>query len=167
MNNYFSFGEVKRFLPQACARHQGEEEGSSREWFPWQAYVCQNIPRHVLEATYGINIIKPREDEDPHRPPTSEELLTAYGCELWFILKHDQKIKLMREVVLWKDTNSEFFLSICHVIFQSWYFCFLCWPCLWSGLQVSGWMVASGPTCSGGEQSATWVVFYFIVLSAF
>lgn len=55
------------------------------------SYVCQNIPRHVLEATYGINIIKPREDEDPHRPPTSEELLTAYGCKLGFIRKREQK----------------------------------------------------------------------------
>eukprot|EP00061_Rhincodon_typus_P018747 g48051.t1 len=35
--------------------------------------------RHILEATYGINIIHPREDEDSNRQPTSEELLTAYG----------------------------------------------------------------------------------------
>ncbi|ELW50924.1 Large subunit GTPase 1 like protein [Tupaia chinensis] len=50
----------------------------------------QNIPRHVLEATYGINIIKPREDEDPLRPPTSEELLTAYGCMRGFMTAHGQ-----------------------------------------------------------------------------
>ncbi|KAG8515845.1 LOW QUALITY PROTEIN: Large subunit GTPase 1, partial [Galemys pyrenaicus] len=49
-----------------------------------------NIPRHVLEATYGINIIKPREDDDPHRPPTSEELLTAYGCMRGFMTAHGQ-----------------------------------------------------------------------------
>uniref|UniRef100_A0A8C6RYF8 Large subunit GTPase 1 homolog n=1 Tax=Nannospalax galili TaxID=1026970 RepID=A0A8C6RYF8_NANGA len=49
-----------------------------------------NIPRHVLEATYGINIIKPREDEDPYRPPTSEELLTAYGCMRGFMTAHGQ-----------------------------------------------------------------------------
>ncbi|XP_012874759.1 PREDICTED: large subunit GTPase 1 homolog [Dipodomys ordii] len=53
-------------------------------------YVCQNIPRRVLEATYGISIIKPREDEDPHRPPTSEELLTAYGCMRGFMTAHGQ-----------------------------------------------------------------------------
>ncbi|KAG7253312.1 hypothetical protein CRUP_035640, partial [Coryphaenoides rupestris] len=29
--------------------------------------------------TYGINIIRPREDEDPDRCPTSEEMLMAYG----------------------------------------------------------------------------------------
>ncbi|ERE75562.1 putative large subunit GTPase 1 like protein [Cricetulus griseus] len=49
-----------------------------------------NIPRHVLEATYGINIIKPGEDEDPYRPPTSEELLTAYGCMRGFMTAHGQ-----------------------------------------------------------------------------
>ncbi|ELW72897.1 Large subunit GTPase 1 like protein [Tupaia chinensis] len=52
--------------------------------------VCQNIPRHVLEATYSISIIKPREDEDPLRPPTSEELLTAYGCMPGFMTAHGQ-----------------------------------------------------------------------------
>ncbi|KAM4888820.1 large subunit GTPase 1 homolog [Thomomys bottae] len=49
-----------------------------------------NIPRYVLEATYGIHIIKPREDEDPHRPPTSEELLTAYGYMRGFMTAHGQ-----------------------------------------------------------------------------
>lgn len=47
-------------------------------------HVCQTIPRHVLEGTYGINIIRPREDEDPDRTPTYEEVLMAYGCELMF-----------------------------------------------------------------------------------
>uniref|UniRef100_A0A8C2MMQ0 Large subunit GTPase 1 homolog n=1 Tax=Cricetulus griseus TaxID=10029 RepID=A0A8C2MMQ0_CRIGR len=53
-------------------------------------HVPPNIPRHVLEATYGINIIKPGEDEDPYRPPTSEELLTAYGCMRGFMTAHGQ-----------------------------------------------------------------------------
>ncbi|XP_023559930.1 large subunit GTPase 1 homolog isoform X2 [Octodon degus] len=48
------------------------------------------IPRRVLEATYGISIPKPREDEDPHRPPTSEELLTAYGSMRGFMTAHGQ-----------------------------------------------------------------------------
>ncbi|ELK17622.1 Large subunit GTPase 1 like protein [Pteropus alecto] len=52
--------------------------------------LCKNIPRHVLEATYGIDIIKPREDEDPGRPPTSEELLTAYGHMRGFMTAHGQ-----------------------------------------------------------------------------
>ncbi|KAF3827434.1 hypothetical protein GH733_002920 [Mirounga leonina] len=53
-------------------------------------HVPPNIPRHVLEATYGINIIKPREDEDPCRLPTSEELLTAYGYMRGFMTAHGQ-----------------------------------------------------------------------------
>ncbi|XP_014638558.1 PREDICTED: large subunit GTPase 1 homolog [Ceratotherium simum simum] len=61
-----------------------------RDHIPPVSLVCQNIPRYVLEATYGINIIKPREDEDPHRPPTSEELLTAYGYMRGFMTAHGQ-----------------------------------------------------------------------------
>lgn len=61
-----------------------------RDHVPPVSLVCQNIPRRVLEATYGINIIKPGEDEDPYRPPTSEELLTAYGCMRGFMTAHGQ-----------------------------------------------------------------------------
>ncbi|KAH1165694.1 hypothetical protein KIL84_023253 [Mauremys mutica] len=50
----------------------------------------QHIPRYVLEATYGINIIRPREDEEPDRQPTSEELLTAYGYMRGFMTAHGQ-----------------------------------------------------------------------------
>ncbi|NWX46690.1 LSG1 GTPase, partial [Steatornis caripensis] len=57
--------------------------------FAW-AYVCQHIPRDILEATYGINIIRPREDEDPDRKPTAEELLTAYGYMRGFMTAHGQ-----------------------------------------------------------------------------
>ncbi|XP_013855331.1 large subunit GTPase 1 homolog isoform X2 [Austrofundulus limnaeus] len=52
--------------------------------------ICHTIPRHVLEGTYGINIIRPREDEDPDRPPTSEELLMAYGYMRGFMTAHGQ-----------------------------------------------------------------------------
>ncbi|NWI38734.1 LSG1 GTPase, partial [Picathartes gymnocephalus] len=57
--------------------------------FAW-AYVCQHIPRNILEATYGINIIRPREDEDPDRKPTAEELLMAYGYMRGFMTAHGQ-----------------------------------------------------------------------------
>ncbi|NWY31500.1 LSG1 GTPase, partial [Pheucticus melanocephalus] len=57
--------------------------------FTW-AHVCQHIPRNILEATYGINIIRPREDEDPDRKPTAEELLTAYGYMRGFMTSHGQ-----------------------------------------------------------------------------
>uniref|UniRef100_A0A4W5NAJ2 Large subunit GTPase 1 homolog n=1 Tax=Hucho hucho TaxID=62062 RepID=A0A4W5NAJ2_9TELE len=53
-------------------------------------HVCQTIPRDVLEGTYGINIIRPREDEDPDRIPNYEELLMAYGYMRGFMTTHGQ-----------------------------------------------------------------------------
>ncbi|KAI9555173.1 hypothetical protein GHT06_017688 [Daphnia sinensis] len=41
--------------------------------------IASLIPRSILESTYGIFIPKPSEGEDTNRPPTSEELLNAYG----------------------------------------------------------------------------------------
>uniref|UniRef100_A0A7N8WRY9 Large subunit GTPase 1 homolog n=1 Tax=Mastacembelus armatus TaxID=205130 RepID=A0A7N8WRY9_9TELE len=61
-----------------------------RDHVPANWHICQTIPRHVLEGTYGINIIRPREDEDPDRPPTSEELLMAYGYMRGFMTSHGQ-----------------------------------------------------------------------------
>lgn len=61
-----------------------------RDHVPPVSLVCQTIPRHVLEGTYGINIIRPREDEDPDRLPTSEEFLMAYGYMRGFMTSHGQ-----------------------------------------------------------------------------
>ncbi|XP_068175209.1 large subunit GTPase 1 homolog [Antennarius striatus] len=61
-----------------------------RDHVPAVSLVCQTIPRYVLEGTYGINIIRPREDEDPDRHPTSEELLMAYGYMRGFMTSHGQ-----------------------------------------------------------------------------
>ncbi|XP_068001734.1 large subunit GTPase 1 homolog isoform X2 [Melanerpes formicivorus] len=61
-----------------------------RDHVPPISLVCQHIPRNVLEATYGISIIRPREDEDPDRKPTAEELLTAYGSMRGFMTAHGQ-----------------------------------------------------------------------------
>ncbi|XP_062987774.1 large subunit GTPase 1 homolog [Elgaria multicarinata webbii] len=61
-----------------------------RDHVPPVSLVCQRIPRPILEATYGINIIRPREDEAPDRQPTSEELLTAYGYMRGFMTDHGQ-----------------------------------------------------------------------------
>ncbi|XP_058494415.1 large subunit GTPase 1 homolog [Solea solea] len=61
-----------------------------RDHVPAASLVCQLIPRHVLEGTYGINIIRPREDEDPDRPPSSEEMLRAYGYMRGFMTAHGQ-----------------------------------------------------------------------------
>ncbi|XP_073667924.1 large subunit GTPase 1 homolog [Paramisgurnus dabryanus] len=61
-----------------------------RDHVPAISFVCQTIPRAVLEGTYGINIIRPREDEDPDRIPTYEELLMAYGYMRGFMTAHGQ-----------------------------------------------------------------------------
>nr|XP_039249808.1 large subunit GTPase 1 homolog [Styela clava] len=52
--------------------------------------VCQRIPRQVLEVTYGINIAKPIDGEDESRPPTSQELLDAYGLMRGFMTSRGQ-----------------------------------------------------------------------------
>ncbi|OXB63982.1 hypothetical protein ASZ78_014746 [Callipepla squamata] len=57
---------------------------------PGRTKHFQHIPRNILEATYGINIVRPREDEDPDRKPTAEELLTAYGYMRGFMTAHGQ-----------------------------------------------------------------------------
>lgn len=61
-----------------------------RDHVPAVSFVCQTIPRQVMEGTYGINIIRPREDEDPDRPPTAEEMLMAYGYMRGFMTSHGQ-----------------------------------------------------------------------------
>ncbi|XP_019937026.2 large subunit GTPase 1 homolog [Paralichthys olivaceus] len=61
-----------------------------RDHVPAVSLICQTVPRHVLEGTYGVNIIRPREDEDPDRNPTSEELLMAYGYMRGFMTAHGQ-----------------------------------------------------------------------------
>ncbi|KAK7889348.1 hypothetical protein WMY93_024908 [Mugilogobius chulae] len=70
-----------------------------RDHVPAVSQISFTIPRHVLEGTYGINIIRPREDEDPERPPTSEELLTAYGCKALTFYKMGKIIALTIEIV--------------------------------------------------------------------
>ncbi|XP_035033104.1 large subunit GTPase 1 homolog [Hippoglossus stenolepis] len=61
-----------------------------RDHVPAVSLICQSVPRHVLEGTYGVNIIRPREDEDPNRNPSSEELLMAYGYMRGFMTAHGQ-----------------------------------------------------------------------------
>ncbi|XP_073482448.1 large subunit GTPase 1 homolog [Aquarana catesbeiana] len=61
-----------------------------RDHVPPISLIAQRIPRDVFEAIYGINIIRPREDEDQDRAPTSEELLFAYGYMRGFMTAHGQ-----------------------------------------------------------------------------
>lgn len=52
--------------------------------------VASLIPRAVLEDTYGLILPKPKESEDPDRPPTSEELLNAFGFNRGFMTQNGQ-----------------------------------------------------------------------------
>ncbi|NXK92821.1 LSG1 GTPase, partial [Formicarius rufipectus] len=61
-----------------------------RDHVPPISLISFHIPRNILEATYGISIIRPREDEDPDRKPTAEELLTAYGYMRGFMTAHGE-----------------------------------------------------------------------------
>ncbi|GAB1603812.1 large subunit GTPase 1 homolog [Argonauta hians] len=56
-----------------------------RDHVPPVGLVCQQIPRTILEDTYGIMIPKPDEFDDPSRPPTALELLNAYGAMRGFM----------------------------------------------------------------------------------
>ncbi|KAH9285227.1 Large subunit GTPase 1 -like protein [Echinococcus granulosus] len=51
-----------------------------RDCIPPIRVICEQIPREVLTALYGISIRPPKEFEDPNRPPTPHELLAAYAC---------------------------------------------------------------------------------------
>jgi len=57
-----------------------------RDHVPPTSLVCSYIPRDVLGATYSIMIPKPSKDDiNPHRPPTAEEFLIAYGAMRGFM----------------------------------------------------------------------------------
>lgn len=61
-----------------------------RDYVPPVNLLCNLIPRHILEKTYGILISKPLEGEDPKRAPYAEELLLAYGYNRGFMTANGQ-----------------------------------------------------------------------------
>ncbi|KAK5931735.1 hypothetical protein CesoFtcFv8_000028 [Champsocephalus esox] len=62
---------------------------------------------------YGFNIIRPREDEDPDRFPSSEELLMAYGYMRGFMTAHGQPDQSRSARYILKDfVNGK--LRYCH-----------------------------------------------------
>ncbi|XP_022710242.1 large subunit GTPase 1 homolog isoform X1 [Varroa jacobsoni] len=61
-----------------------------RDHVPPVSLLLSLIPRHVLEDTYGICIPRPREGEDPDRPPTSAEFLNAYSYNRGFMTSSGQ-----------------------------------------------------------------------------
>lgn len=56
-----------------------------RDFVPPVTLVCENISRSELEATYGILLPSPTDDEDATRCPTAYELLTAYATARGFM----------------------------------------------------------------------------------
>ncbi|KAJ9599173.1 hypothetical protein L9F63_010350, partial [Diploptera punctata] len=61
-----------------------------RDHVPPVTLVATLIPRRELEHMYGIMLPPPRTGEDPTRPPTSEELLDAYGYNRGFMTQNGQ-----------------------------------------------------------------------------
>lgn len=53
-----------------------------RDFAPPVNQISGMIPKHIFEDKYGLLIASPKEGEDPDRPPTAEEILSAYGCKL-------------------------------------------------------------------------------------
>jgi len=51
-------------------------------WFLNRSYVCNHIPRNVLESMYGIMLPISTDEVYPDRNPTAYELLTAYAPKL-------------------------------------------------------------------------------------
>ncbi len=41
--------------------------------------VAHHIPKVVFEMIYGVEMPRPKDHEDPNRPPTAEELCTVYA----------------------------------------------------------------------------------------
>ncbi|VDN97411.1 unnamed protein product, partial [Rodentolepis nana] len=56
-----------------------------RNCIPPIRVISEQIPKEVFCALYGISIRPPKEFEDPNRPPTPHELLTAYACSRGFM----------------------------------------------------------------------------------
>lgn len=61
-----------------------------RDHVPPVTVVASLIPRHIFEDKYGLILRKPSEGEDPDRPPTSEELLNAFGFNRGFMTQNGQ-----------------------------------------------------------------------------
>lgn len=56
-----------------------------RDHVPPVNLLCNLIPRHIIEDTYGILLPTPMEGEDPDRCPFAEEILNAYACMISFV----------------------------------------------------------------------------------
>ena len=65
--------------------------------------LAHRIPRKVIEGTYGINIKRPREGEDPNRAPTSTEILDAHALSRGFVTSRGQPDNSRSARIVLKD----------------------------------------------------------------
>ena len=65
--------------------------------------LAHRIPREVIEGTYGINIKRPREGEDPNRSPTSTEILDAHALSRGFVTSRGQPDNSRSARIVLKD----------------------------------------------------------------
>uniref|UniRef100_H2YG08 Large subunit GTPase 1 homolog n=1 Tax=Ciona savignyi TaxID=51511 RepID=H2YG08_CIOSA len=73
----------------------------------------RRIPRKVVEVTYGVNIQKPKEGEDPNRSPTASEILSAHALSRGFMTTHGQPDDSRSARVILKDyVNGKLLCSV-------------------------------------------------------
>jgi large subunit GTPase 1 len=65
--------------------------------------IARNIPRQTLELMYGIKLVRPADHEDQTRPPTSKELLEAYGYIRGFMTAHGRPDESRAARLILKD----------------------------------------------------------------
>ncbi|XP_078486693.1 large subunit GTPase 1 homolog [Ciona intestinalis] len=71
------------------------------------------IPRRVIEVTYGFNISKPNEGENPDRVPTAAEILSAHALSRGFMTTHGQPDNSRSARVILKDyVNGKLLCSV-------------------------------------------------------
>ncbi|XP_039280154.1 large subunit GTPase 1 homolog [Nilaparvata lugens] len=84
-----------------------------RDHVPAVNLVCSLLGRPVLEHKYGIMVARPGDGDDPHRPPTSEELLNAYAYSRGFMTQNGQPDNPRSSRYILKDfVNGQ--LLFCH-----------------------------------------------------
>nr|CAB3263557.1 large subunit GTPase 1 homolog [Phallusia mammillata] len=65
--------------------------------------LSRRIPRKVIEVTYGTNIPRPPEGDDPNRAPTSSEILNAHALLRGFMTSHGQPDNARSARIILKD----------------------------------------------------------------
>ena len=75
--------------------------------------LSHRIPRSVIEGTYGINIKRPGEGEDPDRPPTAVEILSAHALNRGFMTSKGQPDHSRSARIVLKDyVNGKLLYSV-------------------------------------------------------